>query len=234
MARLKASTTVYVGNLAFHTTEEQIHELFGKCGLLRRIVMGLDKNARTPCGFCFVEYHTRADTESCVRYLNGVLLDERSVRIDFDWCAPPRCCACRRWRSSGRARARGARAPRGDEGWLSHPPAALLRGFQEGRQFGRGKHGGQVRDEYRTTFDVGRGGYGKLVGEGLSSKGLAGAEPSPPVARAGAKREREEVGGGRRRSGGRRRAERTPASSGAGGRRTSEAAGLVYEASLTR
>jgi hypothetical protein len=42
------------------------------------------------------------------------------------------------------------------------------RGFEEGRQFGRGKSGGQVRDEYRTDYDVGRGGYGKLVQTGLS------------------------------------------------------------------
>ena len=36
-------------------------------------------------------------------------------------------------------------------------------GFKEGRQYGRGKSGGQVRDEYRTDYDEGRGGYGKLV-----------------------------------------------------------------------
>jgi nuclear cap-binding protein subunit 2 len=30
-------------------------------------------------------------------------------------------------------------------------------GFKEGRQFGRGRNGGQVRDEYRTEYDVGRG-----------------------------------------------------------------------------
>ena len=41
---LRQSRTVYVGNLAFHTTEEQLHELFGKCGDVRRIIMGLDKN----------------------------------------------------------------------------------------------------------------------------------------------------------------------------------------------
>lgn len=35
-------------------------------------------------------------------------------------------------------------------------------GFIEGRQYGRGKSGGQVRDEYRTDFDSGRGGYGKF------------------------------------------------------------------------
>ena len=89
VACLRRSTTVYVGNLAFHTTEEQIHELFSKCGPLNRIIMGLDKNQKTPCGFCFVEYGCRRDTEECVKYLNGARLDERDVRIDFDWYA---CC----------------------------------------------------------------------------------------------------------------------------------------------
>ena len=118
---LRCTTTLYIGNLAFHTTEEQIHELFGKCGAVKKIIMGLDKNTLTPCGFCFVEYYTRSDAETCVKYLNGTMLDEREIRVDFDW------------------------------------------GFQEGRQYGRGKSGGQVRDEYRTDFDQGRGGYGKLV-----------------------------------------------------------------------
>lgn len=40
---LKQSATLYVGNLAFYTTEEQIYELFSRCGEIRRIVMGLDK-----------------------------------------------------------------------------------------------------------------------------------------------------------------------------------------------
>lgn len=103
VAVLKRTTTLYVGNLAFHTTEEQVYELFGACGPVRRVVMGLDKNTRTPCGFCFVEYFARADAEDCVHYLTGARLDEREIRIDFDW------------------------------------------GFVEGRQFGRGKHGGQAR-----------------------------------------------------------------------------------------
>lgn len=36
-------------------------------------------------------------------------------------------------------------------------------GFEDGRQFGRGKSGGQVRDEYRVGFDEGRGGFGKIM-----------------------------------------------------------------------
>ena len=53
---LKLSTTLYVGNLSFFTTEEQIYELFSKCGDVKKIIMGLDKYKKTPCGFCFVEY----------------------------------------------------------------------------------------------------------------------------------------------------------------------------------
>lgn len=120
---LRQSKTVYVGNIAFHTTEEQIYDLFGRCGDIRKIIMGLDKNLMKPCGFCFVEYFTRREAEDCVKYLNGTALDERDIRIDFDW------------------------------------------GFQEGRQYGRGKSGGQVRDEYRTDYDVGRGGFGKILGQ---------------------------------------------------------------------
>ncbi|XP_063699760.1 nuclear cap-binding protein subunit 2 [Culicoides brevitarsis] len=118
---LHQSSTLYVGNLAFYTTEEQIHELFSRCGDVRRIVMGLDKFRKTPCGFCFVEYYVREDAEAAMRYINGTRLDDRIVRVDWD------------------------------------------AGFVEGRQYGRGKSGGQVRDEYRTDYDGGRGGYGKIV-----------------------------------------------------------------------
>merc|ERR1739847_87874 len=122
---LRLSTTMYVGNLSFFTTEEQLYELFGKCGDVKRIIMGLDKFKRTPCGFCFVEYYTREESENAQRYINGTRLDDRIIRTDWD------------------------------------------AGFVEGRQFGRGKSGGQVRDEYRTDFDGGRGGYGQIVQQKL-------------------------------------------------------------------
>lgn len=57
---LRNSTTLYIGNLSFYTTEEQIYELFGRSGDIKRVVMGLDKFKKTPCGFCFVEYYARS------------------------------------------------------------------------------------------------------------------------------------------------------------------------------
>ncbi|XP_037106510.1 nuclear cap-binding protein subunit 2 [Syngnathus acus] len=118
---LKASHTLYVGNLSFYTTEEQVHELFSKSGDVKRIIIGLDKVKKTACGFCFVEYYTRADAENAMRFINGTRLDDRMIRTDWDT------------------------------------------GFKEGRQYGRGKSGGQVRDEYRQDYDPARGGYGKLA-----------------------------------------------------------------------
>lgn len=38
-------------------------------------------------------------------------------------------------------------------------------GFKPGRQFGRGRNGGQVRDEHREDYDEGRGGWGARVAE---------------------------------------------------------------------
>ena len=56
--KLEQSTTLYVGNLSFYTQEEQIYELFSYCGEVKRVIMGLHRYNRTPCGFCFVEFYT--------------------------------------------------------------------------------------------------------------------------------------------------------------------------------
>ncbi|KAJ3615828.1 hypothetical protein Zmor_012264 [Zophobas morio] len=117
---IEKSTTLYVGNLSFYTTEEQIYELFSLSGEIKRIIMGLDRYKRTPCGFCFVEFYTQKDAHDCLKYISGTKLDDRIIRCDWD------------------------------------------AGFIEGRQFGRGKSGGQVRDEHRQDYDPGRGGYGTL------------------------------------------------------------------------
>jgi RNA recognition motif-containing protein len=56
-------------------------QVFSKVGDVKRIVMGLDKQQLTPCGFCFVVYYTRADTEDCVKCA--------SYHIDFPCSCSP-------------------------------------------------------------------------------------------------------------------------------------------------
>jgi len=54
-AAIDRSSCIYVGNLSYFTTEAQIYDLFNRAGEVKRVVMGLDKFQKTPCGFCFVE-----------------------------------------------------------------------------------------------------------------------------------------------------------------------------------
>ncbi|CDO93307.1 unnamed protein product [Kluyveromyces dobzhanskii CBS 2104] len=111
------SCTVYVGNLSFYTSEEQIYELFSKCGTIKKIIMGLDRFKFTPCGFCFILFDKMEEALNSIKYLSDTKLDDRHITIDLD------------------------------------------PGFEEGRQFGRGKNGGQVSDEMKFEFDASRGGF---------------------------------------------------------------------------
>lgn len=55
-----------------------------RCGEIKRLVMGLDRYQKTPCGFCFVEYYTHQDALDCMKYIGGTKLDERAIRTDLD------------------------------------------------------------------------------------------------------------------------------------------------------
>lgn len=81
---LQISNTIYVGNLAFFTTEEQIYELFSRCGEVERVIMGLNKETKDPCGFCFVEYYSDLSAKNAKKYISGTKLDDRVIRADLD------------------------------------------------------------------------------------------------------------------------------------------------------
>merc|ERR1712232_1091965 len=81
---IQVSRTLYVGNLSFFTTEEQLHELFSKCGEVRKVVMGLNRFKKSPCGSCFVEYCTHEQAAQAVNLLNKTTFDERLLRVDWD------------------------------------------------------------------------------------------------------------------------------------------------------
>ena len=103
---IKESTTLYIGNLNINTTEEKLYNFFSNFVPIKNIVVGIHKKKFTPCGFCFVELYSRADTESLRTSLNGVFVDNKKIYMDYD------------------------------------------PGFKEGRQYGRGHSGGQVKDEF--------------------------------------------------------------------------------------
>lgn len=82
--KIEESSTVYVGNLSCYTNEYQLYELFTRCGSIKRIIMGLDRIKKTPCGFCFVEYDDRDSAQLACQLLNRTHLDGRELTIDID------------------------------------------------------------------------------------------------------------------------------------------------------
>ena len=93
MARVAAtSTTVYIGNLAFVTTDAQILALFGRCGTVERVIMGLNKVTKLPCGFAFIMCVTtlRKGLLRCFRGGAGKAFIASEVRIECFFLTSPR------------------------------------------------------------------------------------------------------------------------------------------------
>ena len=81
---LTGSSTLYVGNMAFTTRTARVYHHFAQLGVVKRVVMGLDRLRKTPCGFCFVEYMHRYDALTAVSVLSGTKLDGRVIRVELD------------------------------------------------------------------------------------------------------------------------------------------------------
>ena len=139
--------TIYVGNLAKHTTEEQIHELFLKCGGIYRIIMGLDRVKLRPCGFCFVIYSQKESSWNAMKYLNGTKLDDQVLEIDLD-------PGFKEGRQFGRGFLGGQAKDEGSQnsfpGGHGRGRGGFRGGFRGGRGFrGRGRGGFRGRGGYR-------------------------------------------------------------------------------------
>ncbi len=81
---LKGSSTLYVGNLNFRTTEQQMEETFSRVGPVKRIIMGLNRETKGHCGFGFVEYYTHEHAVACLKYISGTNCDENIIRCELD------------------------------------------------------------------------------------------------------------------------------------------------------
>ena len=56
------------------TPEDLIHAHFSMAGPVDKIIMGINRNTKMPCGFCFVVYENIASAREAVTMLNGTRL----------------------------------------------------------------------------------------------------------------------------------------------------------------
>ncbi len=73
---------LYVGNLAFDTTEATIQGAFAKCGEVAEVKLILDRETGRSRGFAFVTMATPEGAQRAIAEINGVAVDGRMLRVN--------------------------------------------------------------------------------------------------------------------------------------------------------
>ena len=76
------SKKIYVGNLPFSSTQEDLESLFGRHGTVASVSVITDRETGRPRGFAFVEMESASDADDAIRALDGSNLDGRDIRVN--------------------------------------------------------------------------------------------------------------------------------------------------------
>ncbi|PYM37020.1 MAG: RNA-binding protein [Candidatus Rokuibacteriota bacterium] len=73
---------LFVGNLSFQATEEDLRELFAQSGTVESVRIVTDQFTGRPRGFGFVEMSTKEEATKAIEMLNGRLFRDRNLVVD--------------------------------------------------------------------------------------------------------------------------------------------------------
>jgi len=76
------STKLFVGNLSFNTTENQLQDLFAAHGNVLEVDLIMDKFTGRPRGFAFVSMETKEAADAATQALNGKSVDGRALTVN--------------------------------------------------------------------------------------------------------------------------------------------------------
>ena len=72
---------LYVGNLAFSATEEQLREMFAKYGAVEKIDLVKDRDTGQPRGFAFLQMTSDEEAGKAIVAVNGATLGGRAMIV---------------------------------------------------------------------------------------------------------------------------------------------------------
>jgi RNA recognition motif-containing protein len=73
---------IYVGNLSFNTSEDQLRELFEAHGAVSSASLAMDRETGRPRGFGFVEMSDQGQAQAAMAALNGQEVDGRQLTVN--------------------------------------------------------------------------------------------------------------------------------------------------------
>ena len=76
------STKIYVGNLAFQTTSQELQELFAQAGTVESASVVEDRDTGRSRGFAFVEMSTKEEAASAIEQFNGKEVGGRALKVN--------------------------------------------------------------------------------------------------------------------------------------------------------
>jgi RNA recognition motif-containing protein len=77
------SNKLFVGNLSFNTTENDLHDAFAAHGTVVEANLMMDRATGRPRGFAFVTMSTPEEAQKAIEALNGKQLDGRALTVNI-------------------------------------------------------------------------------------------------------------------------------------------------------
>ena len=76
------SKKLYIGNLAFTSTEADLKDLFARHGAVESVNVIMDRETGRPRGFAFVEMEDASAAQDAIRALDGSDLGGRNIKVN--------------------------------------------------------------------------------------------------------------------------------------------------------
>lgn len=75
-------TNIFVGNLSFKTTQDELHTAFSNYGAVERVSIVTDKFSGQSRGFGFVEMTNPGEAEAAIAAMNGYEMNGRALNVN--------------------------------------------------------------------------------------------------------------------------------------------------------
>jgi cold-inducible RNA-binding protein len=76
------STKLFVGNLSFNATENQLQDMFAAHGNVIEVDLIMDKFTGRPRGFAFVTMENKEGADAAIQAINGKSIDGRALTVN--------------------------------------------------------------------------------------------------------------------------------------------------------